>query len=386
MIPRRQLPVAAPLSAGALAAGAAALVTGRAPRDRVAARLLRDFAARAVALTDTGTSALVLALRIAAPAASVVAFPGYACVDLIAAARRAGVRMRLYDLDPATLAPEPHSLARVVRGGISAVVVAPLYGFPVDVPAVRAVVGDPAVPVIEDAAQQAGGTLRGVRAGAMGDLVVLSFGRGKGMSAGRGGALLSRDARFDAPVSRALASAHAGRGTGAWAGAAASWLLGRPTLYALPAAVPALHLGETVYHDAVEPAPMPAASVALLEHALDRAPGDVALRRANAARLDALAANSPRVTPVVPLPGAEPGYLRYPVLTRYDTPRMPQLGVVGAYPRPLAEQPEIAELLAGDDERLPGARDLARRLVTMPTHHLVTERDFRRFRRWLEGW
>ena len=46
------------------------------------------FQARAVALTDSGTSALVLAFRMALPgnAPGTVALPAYACPDLLSAA------------------------------------------------------------------------------------------------------------------------------------------------------------------------------------------------------------------------------------------------------------------------------------------------------------
>jgi hypothetical protein len=30
-------------------------------------------------------------------------------------------------------------------------------------------------------------------------------------------------------------------------------MLGRPSIYGIPASIPALHLGETVYHEAGEP-------------------------------------------------------------------------------------------------------------------------------------
>lgn len=370
----------------ALASGVAALVTGHAARDEVTAALAREFDARTLALTDSGTSALVLALRMVAARGERVAFPAYSCVDLIAAARRAGVRMSLYDLDPATLSPDIDSLRRAALGGVAAIVVAHLYGFPADVPAARAVAAEAGVPLIEDAAQQAGATLGGVRAGAMGDLVVLSFGRGKGMTAGSGGALLGRDPAFDDRVAGALEHARGRRGARPLLTAVAGHLLGRPALYAIPAAIPALHLGETVYSEAGEPGPLPDAAVAMLAHAIAAAPAHLETRRRHAALLAGPAAASRRAMPIRPLPGAEPGYLRFPVLASYHTPRVPQLGVVGAYPRSLAEQPEVAGVLADTADDVPGSRELGRRLVTLPTHHLLTQRDMKRLVRWLEAW
>src|SRR6185436_12116325 len=80
--------------------------------------------------------------------------------------------------------------------GVSAVVVAPLFGYPVDFPAVQSIADAAGVLVIEDAAQGAGATLNGVRVGALGTVSILSFARGKGTTGGSGGALLVRGDQF----------------------------------------------------------------------------------------------------------------------------------------------------------------------------------------------
>ena len=66
-----------------------------------------------------------------------------------------------------------------------------LYGVPADPEPVRAALAGAGAVLIEDAAQGAGASLRGRPLGGFGDLSVLSFGRGKGNTAGRGGALLA---------------------------------------------------------------------------------------------------------------------------------------------------------------------------------------------------
>ena len=72
----------------------------------------------------------------------------------------------------------------------------------------------------EDAAQEAGATLHGRRLGSFGDLSVLSFGRGKGVTGGGGGALLYGEPMF------AAASAAFRRRDGERSPAGAGW---RPT-------------------------------------------------------------------------------------------------------------------------------------------------------------
>src|SRR5690606_10994117 len=119
VIGRHQLPVSSPISVRGLARGAAAaLLGGSTPLVRLAAALRERFGASGTVLTDSGTSALVLALRLAAGRGGTVAYPAYGCVDLAAAAEYAGVRVRLYDLDPTTLSPDLDSVAAVLRRGV----------------------------------------------------------------------------------------------------------------------------------------------------------------------------------------------------------------------------------------------------------------------------
>ncbi|HEX8361985.1 MAG TPA: DegT/DnrJ/EryC1/StrS family aminotransferase, partial [Longimicrobium sp.] len=181
---RHQLAAYSPLTAGA--AGAALWDAARHPDPRTAlARRLRErFGARHVALCASGTHALQCALARAGGAP--VALPAYACYDLATAAVGAGVCVALYDVDPASLAPDPASLERVLAAGARLVVVAPLYGIPVDWPALERLATVYGARLIEDAAQGHGASLGGRALGSLGEMSVLSFGRGKGWTGGGG--------------------------------------------------------------------------------------------------------------------------------------------------------------------------------------------------------
>lgn len=382
----RQLPVASPLPTPALlrAWGSLLVPSSHAMRS-VAATLTARFNAYAVTLTDSGTSALVLALRVAMKHGGVVAFPAYVCVDLIAAARYAGARVRLYDVDPQTLSPDLASLQRVVAEGADAVVVAHLYGFPADLPAVRELLQPYGIPLIEDAAQHAAATLHGRRTGTFGDLTILSFGRGKGITAGNGGALLALNERFRAQTVAASDRFPAPpRGLGDLIGATATWTLGRPAIYNIPASIPALHLGETIYHEAHEPTSLSIASATLLRSTLASADQAAAERRTVAAALNEALYHATRIRPCTSIAGGEPGYLRFPVLTQGGIAPAPALGIVPSYPRPLFEEPSLQPILQPSRESFPGARELANTLLTLPTHHMVTTSDIRALQRWLQ--
>ena len=389
---RRQLPVYSPLPLRAVLAGAAGLVGGAAAaRSAVERELGRLFGGQEILLLDSGTSALTSAIRHAladAPAAP-VALPAYACYDIATAADGAGAPVLLYDLDPATLGPDPASLRRALERGARAVVLVHLYGVPVDPDLAGRAVRAAGSVLVEDAAQAAGASWHRRPLGSFGDLTVLSFGRGKGNTAGRGGALLAGTDRGRAVLARARGDAAAARGGFTQlAQLAAQWLLGRPSLYAVPAAIPFLRLGETLYHPPRPAAAMSAVALRALAVTLPLGQAEADVRRANASRL--LARRGTRFAAVPSPAGAEPGYLRLPLRVAAGTSAgdpsaaARALGVMPGYPRALCDLEGFGERVVNRDDGFPGARALAASLVTLPTHSLLAERDFARLEAWLD--
>lgn len=387
MIGRRQLPVASRVVPRALGPAAIAAIARDRDLPRTVMRALRStYGASRVALTDSGTSALVAALRLTAGKDGTVAFPGYACVDLAAAARFAGVRVRLYDLDPRTLGPDLDSLvAATQRGeGVDAILVAHLYGFPVDMHGVARVAEAAGVPVIEDAAQGAGGSMDGRVLGSFGALSVLSFGRGKGTTGGSGGALLCHDPAFADGLSEARRAL--GRPARGWRdlfSSCAQWALGRPTLYGIPSAIPALRLGEMVYYQAHEPRSLSSAAAALVCRALEMAPRDVAIRRHTASVLGMAASEGADIRMISPLEGAESGFLRFPILDSGSRAERPEMGILRGYPFALHDQVELQPCLIAGEPPMPGSKELASTLFTLPTHYMVRPSDIKAMMEWL---
>ena len=117
------------------------------------------------------------------------------------------------------------------------------------------------------------------------------------MTGAGGGALLAiSDAHLEAldDARRDLAAPRSG--VRVLAMAKAQWMLGRPSLYALPSAIPGLHLGETIYHPAHEARAISGVSASLVRDALVRADADLGVRTAHARLLEHL-----RAAAVVPL-------------------------------------------------------------------------------------
>ncbi len=357
---------------------------------------MTTYGAERVALLDSGTHALELALRVAARLAAHragIALPAYACFDLATAAVGTGMPLMLYDVLPDTLAPNPESLAEAMEAGAGIVVIAPLYGLAVPWDELHAAAARSGAVLVEDAAQGLGSSWGGQIAGRQASLSVLSFGRGKGWTGGNGGALLARGAAV--PIldqlfaHAAMASEHS---VSTLARATAMSAFVHPSAFALAAALPWLHLGETRYHTPTASRQLSAAAASLLMAAAASAATEAERRRETAAwYLDELG-QAPLASPVAPVPGSEGGYLRFPIrvphaLSGFAEPdRARALGVAPGYPSPLGELlPVRARLMpAAHTRQWPGAEQICRELITLPTHSLARLDERRSIVRLLE--
>ena len=368
-----------PLSAHALASALTGSVSSDRPYAKLRTILAQEYQAEGVVLTDSGTSALGLAIQWAladADPPGIVALPAFSCYDIATAAVGADARVVLYDLDPETLAPDMQSLEAALHSGARAVVVAPLYGVPVEWESVASLAATHGAVLIEDAAQGHGAKWQGRPLGALGDVSVLSFGRGKGWTGGGGGALLWRGS---APaLELRLQDAPWFSGPRALAGALAQWILGRPAMYRLPTALPWLGLGETRYHDPEEPRGLSRVTASLAVATRGAAQSEARLRRQRARELlDRL----PAAVGTIRVPvGGEAGYLRLPVLVENAgevISDLRALGVACAYPDTLSRLPSLRGRLIESRTGFPGAARLVHNLLTLPTHGLLQpwERD-----------
>ena len=215
--------------------------------------------------TDSGTSALAAAIRAAIRLKGVespeVILPAYGCPDLVSAAVHAGARPVLADLEPERPWMALEQVAGLISPQTVAIVAASLFGIPERLDALRTLATGSAIVLIEDSAQAFPDTERGTFW--QGDLVVVSFGRGKPVTLLGGGAVLYRDSRYaeflpDDEIHGVVPSGHP---LALRLQAMLYNLLLSPRLYWIPQALPFLHLGETRYHPLERILPMDDARV-----------------------------------------------------------------------------------------------------------------------------
>lgn len=353
----------------------------------------RRFGVRHVHATSTGRTGLTVimrALRRLAPAERVeVIVPSYTCYSVPASIVRAGLTPRLVDVDPATLGLDGDRLARIDMSRVLAIVATNLYGLPNDMPALSAVARQQGVFLVDDAAQAMGARVGGQLSGTHGDVGLFSLDKGKNVSAIDGGLLLTNSDDVSVALdheARTLQPPSAA-GTGRWLVTLAAYVtLLHPRVYWIPNGIPQLGLGATVYTTEFALERLGGLAAALGVTMLGRLDAFTAERRRRAACLMARLDRGAGVVPVQPVATAEPVYLRLPVLAATALARhtlvtalnRAGIGASGSYPESLADVPGLRGILVGASENAAGGRDVARRILTLPTHSWVTRADLAR--------
>ena len=115
------------------------------------------------------------------------------------------------DVDPTTWCLDTERVSQALTGRTRAVIVVDLYGGMPDMDALLPICDDAGVPLVEDAAEAAGATWRGVPAGHFGATSVFSFHGSKTLTTGEGGMVVTDD---DAMAERMLLLRDHGRTPG----------------------------------------------------------------------------------------------------------------------------------------------------------------------------
>ena len=372
-------PAAAPLSWGDLWHG---LIAACSPARAVRARereIRQAFDATDVFLLSSGTAALtltLLALKSLSTRREVV-IPAYTCFSVPAAVLKAGLRPKLCDVCPMTFDFDRSRLEQSVGPDTLCVVAHHLFGVPSDIRRIRALCQARGTFVVEDAAQAMGVEVNGHRLGTLGDVGIFSLGRGKNITCGSGGVVITRSPEIAAALDsqyREIRTPPCRQSLADFVKAGLMTIFIRPRLYWIPAALPFLHLGETVFPKSIPLNRLSGVKAGLLHNWQRR------LNESNQVRSETAAYFSDRLRLQFTRRVSHP-YLRLPVLAQ--TPKDKQrlcstsnacgLGLSPAYPTSLDEIPEIRQLING--ERFPSAHRVAANLFTIPTHHWLSAQD-----------
>jgi len=316
-------------------------------------------------LADSARSLLFLVLQYIRKTAPLekneVLIPGYTCYSVPAAIVRAGLKVSLYDLDPDTFQPDMGDVANKISSKTLAVIGQHLLGIPSDMAQMAALAREKNIWCIEDAAQRLAPNTSPREHASAPDFTLYSFGRGKPLPLGHGGALVvGQDAdiiELDTEITKMVSKNT--RTLTPMAVRILSW----PGFYWILEQLP-LGLGQTIYDpkfsiQGMSPAYQRIGSTAA--KALDRLNSHrTAITRIYDTSFGVARDASDKALPC----------LRYPIMTDHSKKAadLAHLGVRRLYPQALCDLAPLKPLLAESKVRTPGAKQIARNLVTLPTH------------------
>ncbi len=310
-----------------------------------------DGVPRAVAVSS-GTAALEVILRSIGVQGRDVIVPANTFFATAEAALRAGARPVFADIDPATFALSPQTVAEALTPRTAAVMLVHIGGLITpQAGELRRFCAQRGIALIEDAAHAHGSTYAGQPAGSFGAAAGFSFFPTKVITCGEGGMILTpsaeleRDARVyrDQGKGTAAANHHVLHGY--------AWRMSEQA--ALTGLVHLRRLGQFIEH-----------------------------RRAVAARYDTLLAGLDGLEPLAEPDGCRGNYYKYIAVLPPGADRARfrrqladehDVRLAGeVYDLPLHRQPVFAEF-AGDGPALPVAEDLCARHVCLPVHSDMTD-------------
>jgi perosamine synthetase len=144
-------------------------------------------------LCSSGTFAVELALRgLGVEPGDEVILAAYDFPGNFRGVEAVGARPVLVDIERSTGCLDVDQFLEACGPAVRAVIVSHLHGGLADMQRLCGLAEERHIAVVEDACQATAATVQGRRAGAWGDVGVLSFGGSKLLTAGRGGALLTR--------------------------------------------------------------------------------------------------------------------------------------------------------------------------------------------------
>jgi len=337
---------------------------------------------------NSGTAALAAAIlasiSIRGTTDPEVILPAYGCPDLISAVVYAGAKPVLVDLEANRPWMDQGQVAAAITADTVAIIAVSLCGMPERLDALRQIAVRTAVMLIEDSAQLFPGSV--AEADWQGDMVVISFGRGKPVSLLGGGAVLFQDERFGRflPDNPVASSGIGQRLAFRMKTQLYNWLIA-PRLYWALQWAPFLHIGETRYHQLEDIGPIDSARRRILQaNVMSYMQQGHDTSVALSSMIDSLGDERIVNLPVACEVPAKHRLLRYPLLVDsairnrvYTRLVESGMGASKMYPGILPAISGVGAVLVGQGG-FPMAERFAGQLLTLPVHAGVRRVDIQK--------
>jgi perosamine synthetase len=358
---------------------------------RLAQKIRRFTGSRHCYFLNSGRAAqtvLLSAMRgIAATDRQEVILPAYTCYSVAAATVRAGLKIRLVDIDPASLDFNFDEMGDIDSSRVLAAIGCNLFGVLNEWDRLNEIASTGNYFLIDDGAQSFGATYKGRASGTLGTAGFYSLGRGKALTTYNGGILITNNqelAKHLDEIVNDLPAAGLLQESVVYLKMMMYSMFIRPSLYWIPASLPFLGLGETIYEDNFGMSRLSSVQAVAGAVIFESILYFHTLRAINAMELAGEVLSLGKFE----IPGWNakdcPPYLRLPVLAPNRELRdraieeLRSVGIVATkmYPSTVCTIPGIEPHLASKRTDFPGAQQLVDRLFTLPTHPYLAEQDF----------
>ena len=347
-------------------------------------------------LVSSGRAALYIALQVLSRFSDRrdVIIPAYTCPTVPLSVARAGLRVKLCDISVQTLNLDMDSLSQVGDEDTLCILATHLFGLPCDIPRAMEIAERHGSFIIEDAAQALGAKYGGKMIGSFGDMSCFSLNRGKNFTTYEGGILACNRAEYDDEMRQAfddLEKPGMLHSVSTFTKLLGMRMLSGPRAWWFVSKLP---LGfEEQYHSMdFRLAQLSDWQASFALSVLERLDSINQSRIDNAGYLsEHLESLDGLILPEV-LDGSEPVYLRFPVIikdaslrdTIHDELHRCGISASKMYVKSLNRYDYLNEIVP--DVECPQAEYVADRILTVPTHPLLTQGDlelivdvFRRF-------
>ena len=342
----------------------------------------------------SGKAALVVALKALSQlevSRREVVVPAYTCYSVAAAVEAAGLKMVLCDLVPETLDFNYGGLRSVVNSNTLCIISTHFFCKSADIYQARKIADSVGAYLVEDAAQSGVDPDQGQM---LSDITLHSFGRGKPISANGGGILaVNRDdisVAINSLYSRLSDPARVQELKSAFAMMISDVLI-QPYIFWLPAKLPFLGIGETIYPEHISVKKMGGFRLLLLQKMIKRVPALRGVRQVNASFYINKLKKCSGISLLPPL-GEAYCPIRFPcyVDSGFDLSAkgklLPgELGISQMYPQGLHKLAQIKQFCLNCSGIFPGADFISSHLIALPTHSLVSARTGSHIVSYLDG-
>lgn len=370
-------PSAAPLHLKNLLYGVAGIFFGQKYINRLEGELREYFGAKHVFLVSSGKAALTLilkALNSLDPRREAL-IPAYTCFSVPSAIVKAGLRVSLCDIDPEAFDFDYKLLEQTINNETLCVIPCNLFGIPSDIDRIKNLCRERGVFVVEDAAQAMGGTYKGKMLGTIGDVGFFSLGRGKNITCGSGGIVMTNSDQIAGAITKHYSNFEdpsIKADLKEFFQLAFMAIFIRPSMYWFPSGLPFLKLGETIFHNDFPIRRLSGMQAGLLngwQRLIDELNN---MRRKNAMYF----CERLKISKMPSIP-----YIRLPIMVSdgetkeriYSISKKKGLGISQMYPTPINEIDEIRSQF--DNHTFSYAKAAAEVLLTIPTHQFLKEKD-----------